>query len=133
MPDLHDLDGTLDGVVLNGSLSLPGVRSLRLWRGKVFHTSTTGSVRGKNRLGIGPAEAHAFTFEARIAPSRFAERDVLLLDHENDSNPLAVQLFHDELVQVDDGLYLATSHYRSRRGPEAHARLLCYFALARRN
>jgi len=53
------------------------------------------------------------------------DRDVLLLDHYNQDNPFYVRRFHDELVQIDQQRFLATSHYRWR----GQWRFLCYFAL----
>ena len=48
-----------------------------------------------------------------------------LIDHA--SNPPYVRRFHDELVEIEDGLYLATSHHRN--GDDL--RYLCHFALAK--
>ena len=52
---------------------------------------------------------------------------MIFLDHDNPSNPERVRRFHDELVRIEDGLYLATSHYRT--GDELG--YLCHFALAK--
>jgi len=126
-PEPTALSGVLDGAVLTGGLSIPGIRELRLWRGKAFdHDSDT--VTGLNRLGAGPLEVRKYRFVARRAKSLFGDRDVVWLDHDRETNPGYVRRFHDELVQVDDGLYLATSHHRS--GDDL--RFLCYFALAER-
>ena len=107
-------------------LTSPVFRELRLWRGKVFSTSESGEVTGLNRIGVGPMEVRRYRFTARVGRSLFSDRDVLLLDHDTAANPPYIRRFHDELVRVDDGLYLATSHYRVRD----ELRLLCYFALA---
>ncbi|KRB72694.1 hypothetical protein ASE01_21800 [Nocardioides sp. Root190] len=127
VPDLSQLDTRMDGVVLNGHLGRPLVRNLRLWRGKVFERDQDGAVTGLNRLGLGPVELRHYRFTARTTPSLFGDRSVVLLDHDNDSNPASVRRFHDELVAIDDGLWLATSHYRDGD----RLRYLCHFALAR--
>jgi hypothetical protein len=124
-PDAAALTGVLDGAVLTVSLAAPGVRGLRLWRGKVFDDRTSGVASGLNRLGAGPWETRRYRFTARRAQSLFSERDVLFLDHDRSDNPSYIRRFHDELVHVADGLYLATSHYRVGGG----LRLLAYFAL----
>ena len=129
-PRLHELDGTLDGRVLNGTLGHPVLRPLRLWRGKVFDRRDDGTVSGFNRLGLGPAEVRRFRFHARLAPSQFGDREVVVLDHDNEDNPQVVRRFHDELVQVGDGLFLATSHHGTRPGSPPGLRFLCHFALA---
>lgn len=126
-PDPLELDGVIDGAVLSGRLSLPGVRSLGLWRGKVFSQDEDGVVSGLNRLGFGPLEIRRYRFTARLAPSLFGDREVVFLDHDNESNPTSVRRFHDELVAIEEGLYLATSHYRT--GDDL--RYLCHFALAK--
>lgn len=128
MPDPGQLRGVLDGAVLTGQLAAPGVKALRAWRGKAFDPPTGASktVSGVNRLGVGPMEFRRFRFTARVGQSSFADRAVVLLDHDQDGNPAWVRRFHDELVEVADGLYLATSHHRAGD----RYRFLAYFALA---
>lgn len=133
LPDLDRLDGVLDGAILNGSFAAPPLKQLRTWRGKVFTREDDGTIRGRNRLGLGPLEVRRLDFTARVAPSRFDDREVVLLDHEGQGNPMVVQRFHDELVQVDDGVFLATSHHRSDLGPDPVVRYLCHFALVTRD
>jgi len=130
LPTLSDLDGVLEGRVLTGALNHPTLRPLRLWRGKAFDQSADGTVTGLNRLGAGPVEVSRFRFEARIAASLFSNRDVVVLDHDNDDNPELVRRFHDELICVGEGLFLATSHHRSDLGATPQLRFLCHFALA---
>lgn len=120
-PDPTDLRGAIDGSVLTE----PVMRELRIWRGKVFD-NVDGSVTGLNRLGVGPLEVRRYRFTAHVGPSLFGDRDVVLLDHDSDANPPYIRRFHDELVQIDSGLYLATSHYRVN----GTLRYLCHFALA---
>lgn len=122
-------------MVLTGDLARPVVRSLGVWRGKVFSRDASGQVGGLNRLGLGPLEVRRFRFTARIAPSLFGERDVVFLDHDSPANPAYVRRFHDELVQVEEGLWLATSHLRRGGHPgDGHPgdglRYVCHFALA---
>ena len=77
--------------------------------------------------GLGPLEIQRYRFTARTGRSLFSDRDVLLLDHDRPENPSYVRRFHDELVELEAGLYLATSHHRSG----VDLRYLCHFALAR--
>jgi hypothetical protein len=126
-PPVEDLHGVMDGVVLNGRLGAPFVRELGLWRGKVFDRDDLGKVTGLNRLGFGLIEIRRYRFTARVAASLFGDRDVVRLDHDLPNNPSRVRRFHDELVEVEPGLYLATSHYRT--GDDL--KYLCHFALAR--
>lgn len=121
-PDPTALRGVLDGLVLTSPL----MRELRLWRGKVFESAADGTVGGLNRIGLGSLEGRRYRFTAYVGPSLFADRDVLLLDHDTAANPPYIRRFHDELVQIEDGLFLATSHYRLK----GELRFAAYFALA---
>lgn len=127
VPSVDELSGSIEGAVSSGQLGRPLVRDLRLWRGKVFERDAHEAFTGFNRLGIGPLEVKRFQFTARVAQSHFSEREVLFLDHDNPKNPGFVRRFHDELVAIDEGLYLATSHYRDGE----RLRFLCHFALAK--
>lgn len=135
-PDPADLGGVLDGAVLTGPLSASPWRQLRVWRGKVA-TVADGRVSGVNRLGVGPVESRRFTFTARVVDSSFSPRRVLLLDHDAAGNPGWVRRFHDELVELAPGVYLATSHhlasshYRAPSEERANPRYLAHFALVR--
>lgn len=82
--------------------------------GAARSSSTTkhNAVTGFNRLGVGRLEVNRFQFTARVAQSLFSDREVVFLDHDSANNPGYVRRFHDELVAIDEGLYLATSHYR---------------------
>lgn len=124
-PDPDELGGLMGGAVLTGKLALPGIRSLRVWRGKAFDRRG-GEIGGLNRLGLGPIETRRYRFVVRRGTSRFADRDVLLLDHDHPGNPDWIRRFHDELVRVEPGLFLATSHHRYGDG----LRFLAHFALA---
>ena len=72
VPSLSDLDGRANGTVL----TVPAVRELRLWRGKVFSQGPAGQVTGYNRLGIAGVERLRYRFDARVGPSRFGVRMV---------------------------------------------------------
>ncbi len=127
-PPLDELHGAMDGAVLTGRLAAPLVRPLRLWRGKVFDPGPDGTVTGRNRLGFGPLEIRRYRFTARVAPSLFGDREVVFLAHDRPENPARIRRFHDELVEIEPGLYLATSHYRTGED----LRYLCHFALSAR-
>ncbi len=108
-PDLDQLQGAMPGRVLFPRSSVLG----RFWRGKIFD-GKEGLPGGMNRVGLGPLELKRYRFVARVGTSQFSDRQVLLLDHDRPENPKWVRIFHDELVQVGPGLYLATSHLRLR-------------------
>ena len=114
------LTGAADGLVLS-----PAAPVARLWRGKVFDSGPGNTVSGLNRIGLGSIELRRYRFTARTSRSLFADRDVLILDHDRPNNPSYIRRFHDELVQIDAERFLATSHYRV----QDRWRFLCFFAL----
>lgn len=107
-PALSQLHGIAKGVIIDPLW----FKSMHLWRGKVFHSSSTGVTSGFNRMGIGSFEYLRYRFHAKIGQSAFSDRQVILLDHNLPENPYWVRLFHDELVEMRAGLYLASSHLK---------------------
>lgn len=120
-PNPESLHGVADGLIL----PVGGLQRLKIWRGKVFHHEAAGLVGGFNRIGLGPLEFRRYRFRASRARSIFSDRDVLLIDHNLPGNPDWVRRFHDELVEVSPGLYLASSHLRVRN----QLRFMSYFTL----
>ena len=122
LPQLAELQGLAQGRVFN----LPRLSPFRLWRGKYFRHGPDGQVEGLNRIGLAGLELRRYRFVARVADSLFSDREVLLLDHDLPGNPPRYRAFHDELVQLEPGLYLASSHIRKA----GKLRYVCHFALA---
>lgn len=120
-PDPGDLGGVMSGVVLASAVP----RRLQPWRGKVLEQRASGEVIGLNRIAVGPTEILRYRFTATRARSAFGERDVVLLDHGTSTNPVWIRRFHDELVQIEPGLFLATSHYQAA----GRLRLVAFFTL----
>lgn len=121
-PDLNRFDSDANGLILGPGL----LARLNIWRGKRFVRASNGDVGGYNRLAIGPLEVRRYRFVARIGRSAFSQRQVLLLDHDNADNPAWVRAFHDEMVELHPGLYLASSH----QWVKSKLRFRSYFALA---
>ncbi|SHU55459.1 Uncharacterised protein [Mycobacteroides abscessus subsp. abscessus] len=119
-PTPQQLTGIADGLVLPPATVVAG-----LWRGKVFSHGPDDTVTGMNRIGVGKLELHRYRFTARVSKSLFADRDVVLLDHDNPANPPYIRRFHDELVQIDRQRFIATSHYWWH----GRWRFVCFFAL----
>lgn len=120
-PDVNSLVGIADGLILPKA----GVGRLRLWRGKVFHREADGIAGGHNRLGVGPFEFRRYRFIASQKRSSFSNRDVVFINHDLPGNPSWVRRFHDELVEITPGLYLATSHITV----SGELRFMSHFAL----
>lgn len=109
-PDPGDLNGIADGVILDPRW----FEHLRLWRGKVFSAEGSESGHGINRLGVGPFEFQRYPFKVRRTRSAFSNRQIVLLDHDLSENPHWVRIYHDELVEMHPGLYLACSHLKKK-------------------
>ena len=107
-PEISRLNGIAKGVILDPLW----FEALHLWRGKVFHLPLDGKPNGFNRLGVGSFEYLRYRFNATVGRSAFSERNVILLNHNLPENPIWVRIFHDELVEMRDGLYLASSHLK---------------------
>ncbi|NNG83327.1 hypothetical protein [Acinetobacter sp. ANC 5378] len=107
-PKIESLNGSAKGRVIKPVW----FKRLNLWRGKVFNLSSTGELTGLNRLGIGQIETQRYQFNARTGKSLFSDQDVLIINHDLSANPNWVRRYHDEMVQIDTHIYLATSYYR---------------------
>ena len=107
-PDLADLQGVAKGIVFDPNW----FEYLRLWRGKAFGRSDSGEVQGKNILGVGLVSFRKYCFNVTIETSAFSDRRVAYINHDHDENPDWVRRFHDEMVELQPGFYLACSHYQ---------------------
>lgn len=107
-PKIESLNSSAKGIVIKPAW----FKRLNLWRGKVFNILATGELTGLNRLGIGKIETQRYQFNAHIGKSLFSAQDVLIINHDLSVNPNWVRRYHDEMVQIDAHIYLATSHYR---------------------
>lgn len=107
-PRIESLNGSAKGMVIKPDW----FQRLNLWRGKVFNLSPAGELTGFNRLGIGRLETQRYQFNAVLGKSLFSNQDVLIINHDLSVNPNRIRRYHDEMVQIDTDLYLATSHYR---------------------
>ncbi|HEX9331195.1 MAG TPA: hypothetical protein VF896_04845 [Anaerolineales bacterium] len=76
---------------------------------------------------------HGFAFHTYTAPGLAdPDRQVLKIDYNLKENPLlTVRRVLDELVQVDDNLYLGKAHVRWWWGPASGWQLVAYFMLTR--
>lgn len=119
------------------------------WRGKTFRASQQ---RGENifskdsyplaRLfnplyrgfvSDGPKTYRGFVFRTYVAPGLVdADRSVLKIDYSLKENPsLTVRRVLDELVQLDDKLYLGKAHVRWWWRPADGWQTVAYFSLSR--
>jgi hypothetical protein len=134
-PDPHP-DGFLPGRLVTMSVSRPSdafVRSVAgaymPWLGKSFDREASTGLNILVKSAKTPLKAlwpsytpisetdekvEAFAFNTRIAPGALdPEIDVLKIDYDFDANPsFIIRKILDELVQIDDGLYLGKILFR---------------------
>lgn len=128
-PDISEFEGVADGRVfhvpgLDVTSPLAVVRQpLLMWRGKVFEQARAGTARGLNRVCAWPRELRLFVFEAYAGTSEIDGEPVIVIDHDFPGNPRQFRRMHDEVRRVRPGLFLASSHGRTRNGLE----FICYF------
>jgi hypothetical protein len=93
------------------------------WGGKSFE--------GKGDKGTGLNRVHLFgrhrlfPFLTRIQPSAVDGGPCIALDYDLPDNPGAIRSIHDELREVDPGLYLGPAMWKTKTGPG----LVLWFAL----
>ncbi len=94
------------------------------WEGKSF-TSSAKSGTGVNRVRLGGRHA-LFPFITKIAPSLVDDKPCVVLDYDLADNPSLIRMIHDEVREVDDGLYLGPAMRKIKNGsPE----LVLWFAV----
>ena len=130
------LDGMFDGRLVATSIWAPVdgfgrwvAKHWMPWLGKSFDSSSMSGVNVLSRSARGPMRVlwpgyvpereladriEAFPFRTRIAPGELdPETDVLKIDYDFEANPdLILRRILDELVEVDDGLYLGKILFR---------------------
>ncbi len=131
-------DGMLRGRLVTTSIWAPwdafNLRVARRWMpwlGKSFDASAMGGVNVLHKSARGPLRAlwpsyeperevddrlEAFPFRTRVAPGEVDPAvDVLKIDYDFDANPqFIIRRILDELVDIDDGLYLGRVLFRTR-------------------
>lgn len=111
------------------------------WLGKSFDPAAGEGFNVLTKAALGPMKAlwprykplreygdrvDAFRFETRVAPGALDPTDVLKIDYDLDGNPTTiVRNVLDEIVQIDDELYLGKVLYRIK----SEFRRIGFFAL----
>lgn len=114
---------TLDrGTIANSLRKFAASRAFP-WGGKSFFGSgDSGS--GINRIhGLGRHQL--FPFLTQVAPSVIDHKPCIVLDYDLPDNPGFIRAIHDEVREVDPGLYLGPAMWKTKDGPK----LVLWFAL----
>ena len=119
MLSVRTLDHGVSGKLLR---SLAGAGAFP-WGGKTFH--------GQGERGTGVNRVHLFgrhqlfPFLTRIQPSAVDGAPCIALDYDLPDNPGVIRSIHDEVREVDAGLFLGPAMWKTQAGP----RLVLWFAL----
>jgi hypothetical protein len=120
-------DGRLDGRMLAwrwGSLRALARSPRFVWQGK-----TLSAGGGYNRVNLGAVlgRQQIFPFATRIVPSLFDGKPTIDIDYDRPENPWWMRHIHDELRQLEPGLFLGLDLWRT----QTRSIGLVWFALAR--
>lgn len=113
-PNVTELEGKYDGVVLAGSLPfMDNPASVRLvnspllrWGGKDFDVVSENLAEGTNWFDLGLLEVDGYPFEGRLEPALFGGGNCYVLDYDVSGNLPPANRIRDEIKKIRDGLYL---------------------------
>jgi hypothetical protein len=129
-------DGELPGRMLAvrglpGPIARPiarwaGSRSF-LWEGKTFRATSDRAGVGHNRLVVRGVlgRQNLFPFATSFGPSAIDGAPTLILDYDLADNPGFIRAVHDEVREVEPGLFLGPAMWKS----SGRRTLVLYFAL----
>ncbi len=96
------------------------------WGGKSFFRVSAKEGRGINRVRLPVGRFEWFPFDTRLEPSLVDGKDTVVLDYDKPENPFFIRRIHDEIREVDPGLFLGPAMWKQGRGKAAH---VLWFAL----
>lgn len=96
------------------------------WGGKSFFRVDARTGRGINRVRLGPLRFDWYPFDTRIARSLVDGLDTVMLDYDKPENPFFIRRIHDEIREIEPGLYLGPAMWKDDAGGAAH---VLWFAL----
>jgi hypothetical protein len=126
--DLRGVDGrprgrmlavrSISNGVLGGAIrKFAGSRSF-VWDGKTFSSHDALHGEGINRVQVPGVlgRQQLFPFATRIEASAIDGRKAIVLDYDLDQNPGMIRRIHDEIREVEPGLYLGPAMWKGASG-----------------
>jgi len=138
---LHAADGKLVGRMLAVRKADRGLiaRWLRrlarspsfLWQGKTLAARSDTEGEGYNRVCVEHllGRQHVFPLGTRFGRSQFDGKPTIIVDYDRPANPGWMRRVHDEIRQLEPGLFLGLDMWKTARGSIG----LVWFALDGRN
>ena len=98
-----------------------------VWAGKSFHSAGDARGTGINRVSIPGVfgRQNLFPFDTAFGPSAIDGKPTLILDYDLDVNPGYIRRIHDEIREIEAGLFLGPAMWKSGR----ERTLVLWFAL----
>jgi hypothetical protein len=123
---LRAADGVLSGRMLawNGLERGPLARALQrfarspsfVWEGKTLASHDDHAGEGYNRVHLRGVlgHQHVFPFASRFGASLLDGRPTVVIDYDRDDNPWWMRRVHDEIRELEPGLFLGLDLWRTR-------------------
>ncbi len=118
----------LDGDLVGRMLAVRGTKGVVLrslagfsrhagfpWEGKSFRAIDARTGTGINRVHLG-GRHRLFPFRTKIGPSVVDARPAVLLDYDDPDNPGFIRAVHDEVREVQRGLFFGPACWKGRGG-----------------
>jgi hypothetical protein len=98
-----------------------------VWEGKTFQASSDMRGVGHNRVNLPKVlgRQNLFPFETSFGASAIDGKPTLILDYDLDVNPGFIRKIHDEIREVEPGLFLGPAMWKGEKGKT----LVLWFAL----
>lgn len=134
VPDhIGALDGDLTGRMLAVRYTRPAAGLLRRtasgdgfpWGGKSFQSSGPRAGSGINRVLLW-GRHRLFPFTTDVRPSVVDGRDCVFLQYDHPDNPSFIRHIHDEVREIEPGLFLGPAMWKAETGGPRH---VLWFAL----
>lgn len=99
-----------------------------VWEGKTLSAHDDRNGGGYNRICVEAVigRQNIFPFVSRIEASRFDGKPTITIDYDRPSNPWFMRRIHDEIREVEPGLFLGIDMWKTR----ARSIGIVWFALA---
>ncbi|MEZ4294401.1 MAG: hypothetical protein R3B70_05460 [Polyangiaceae bacterium] len=108
----------LSGPIAGGIRSFAASPSF-VWDGKTFASTSDQRGSGHNRVNLPGVlgKQSLFPFETRIDVSALDGKKTIVLDYDLAANPAYIRRIHDEIREIEPGLYLGPAMLKLASGP----------------